>query len=236
MDDQDQNSQIPIIPQSRDRLDRLVSSGERAGYDPRYSRFIRRLRLILPLIALGIIAVVFSWGSFNADDLMVAPPAEGQGAQEIGRNELLNPRFESKDEKNQPYTITASRALQSKDNENLVLLEQPLADILLNNGNWLAIKSKEGAYRQDSERLLLQEDVTIFHDAGYQMTMQELHVDMAKNLAWSETDIAAQGPAGLLDAKGMNAQMDKGELIFTGPAKLILYSGFDGFDHAAHAP
>jgi lipopolysaccharide export system protein LptC len=237
MTDQDQKPQPDIIPASRERLDRLVGNAEkRAGFNPNYSKFIRRLRLILPLIALGILAVVFSWSSFTEDDLLVITPPPGENTQEIGKNELLNPRFESKDDKNQPYTITATRAIQGKDNENLIILEEPLADILLKNGNWIAIQSKQGAYRQDSERLLLQDEVTIFHDEGYQMTTSELHMDMIASLAWSEKDVAAQGPAGLLDAKGMKADSKSGELIFTGPAKLILHRGFEGFDRTKTSP
>ena len=106
------------------------------------------MRLVLPLFALSLLAIVFSWGTFTQDDILPQiDPAEAP--QTIGKNELLNPRFESNDDKNQPYTITAKRAIQGETNEDLVILEDPLADILLENGNWIAIKAEQGAYHLD---------------------------------------------------------------------------------------
>lgn len=224
-DNQSQNTSS-----SSERLDRLVGDpSKRSKYNPKYSKFIKTMRLVLPLAALSLLAIVFSWGTFTKDDILPQiDPA--QAPQTIGKNELLNPRFESMDDKNQPYTITAKRAIQGETNEDLVILEDPLADILMQNGNWIAIKAEQGAYRQDNERLLLKGDVNIFHDQGYQLTTQELNVDMAANLAWSEIDVYAQGPAGNLEAKGLQGNTSTGLLIFNGPARLVLYDGFNGFN------
>lgn len=207
---------------SRERLDRLMqTSDDRSHLNERYSKFIRRMRLILPIIALIIIGVVMSWG-YVQEEQMTPIIDQAKMPQTIGKNELLNPRFESKDDKQQPYTITAGRALQGEDNENLIILDEPLADMMLNSGNWIAIQSVKGAYRQDNDRLLLRGDVKIFHDDGYQMMTEELHLDLAKNFAWSDQDVYAQGPAGTINAKGLQANSDDGLLVFTGPAKLIL--------------
>lgn len=207
---------------SRKRLDRLIqTSNDRSHLNHNYSRFIRWMRLILPTIALIIVAVVMSWGYIQEEQL--APLIESsQIQQSIGKNELLNPRFESRDDKNQPYTITAGRALQGEDNENLIILDEPLADMMLNSGNWVAIQSIQGAYRQDNERLLLREKVKLFHDEGYQLETEELHLDLNKSTAWSDLNVYAQGPAGTIYAKGLQANLDQGLLLFTGPAKLIL--------------
>ena len=206
-----------------DRQERLSAARDprRAAYNPKHSTFIRRMRLILPLIAAVIMAVVFGWSNMNDENII---PAESPRAPKIlGKNELLNPRFESVDEKAQPYTITADRAIQGSDNEDLVILEQPLADMLLTSGNWIAVKAQQGAFLQENQRLLLKGDVEMFHDQGYQMQMAELHVDLDKSTAWAETDVYGQGPAGTLNAKGLKANNIDGKLIFTGPAKLILH-------------
>lgn len=206
-----------------ERQERLSAARDprRADYNPKHSAFIRRMRLILPLIAAIIMAVVFAWGNMSDDNII---PAESpQAPKTIGKNELLNPRFESVDEKAQPYTITATRALQGSDNEDMVMLEEPLADMLLTSGNWIAVKAQQGTFLQKTQKLVLEGDVEMFHDQGYQMEMAELHVDLGSNIAWSETDIYGQGPAGTLNAKGLKADNTQGNLIFTGPAKLILH-------------
>src|SRR5690606_31047360 len=157
-----------------------------AGYNPGYSVFIRRMRLILPLVALGLAAVVFTWSAVQ--DTTLVPVQEKPGKDQIiGKNELLNPRFESKDDKNQPYTITAQRAIQGKEDENLVMLEKPMADMLLTSGNWIAIEASNGTFRQDSQKLLLTGDVRLFHDEGYEMKMVKLDINLENHTA--STDV-----------------------------------------------
>ncbi|MEZ5813913.1 MAG: LPS export ABC transporter periplasmic protein LptC [Alphaproteobacteria bacterium] len=189
--------------------------------DQGYSAFIRSMRIVLPLTALAIIAVLFSWNIFRPDEIAPAKPGS-ETAKTIGKNELLNPRFDSVDAKNRPYTITAARALQGADNE-LMLLDAPMADIILRNGNWLAVKSRQGAFRQETQRLLLKDDVRLFHDEGYSAKTQELDVDLKAGTARSDVKITGHGPLGTLDASGMYADSKAGHLIFTGPAKIVFY-------------
>ncbi|MEM7617858.1 MAG: LPS export ABC transporter periplasmic protein LptC [Pseudomonadota bacterium] len=213
-----------------DRRERLHAAREPSpvAYNPGYSVFVRRMRLILPLIAVILIGVVFTWS--NMGDETIISAEDPAAPKTIGKNELLNPKFESVDDKNQPYTIVAKRALQGNNNDDIVILEEPLADMLLNSGNWVAIKAKQGAFSQEKQSLLLRGDVELFHDKGYQMSMPELHVNMDKNTARTDKDVKGHGPLGTLEAKGLSADSAKGHLSFTGPAKLVLYQGQTGAD------
>ena len=227
-----QNDQHIQIPQdnneSSHRLDRLAGGSQRrAPHSEKYSRFIRKARLILPLIAIGIVAIVMTWGHIQSDDLM--PVIEETKAPDtLGKNELLNPKFESTDDRKQPYTIAAKRAIQGEENENLIILEEPSASILLNSGNRIEIKSKQGAFRQDNKRLLLKNDVKLFHDDGYQMETEELHIDLDKNLAWTDREVHIEGPAGTLEAHGLKANTNNETLEFIGPVNVHLNSSIAG--------
>lgn len=193
--------------------------------DEKYSAFIRSMRIVLPLLALCIIAVLFSWNALTPDKITPAQP-DKSAARTAGKNELINPKFESLDDKNQPYTITAAKALQNI-NDELVLLTDPFADIVLNSGNWLAIRSKQGAFRQQSELLLLKDEVELFHDGGYRVKTQELNVDMKAGIATTDLKIAGHGPMGTLNASGMRANTEEETLIFIGPAKIVIYDRND---------
>ena len=232
---EEQNTATLSEEERRERLSQMTQPGTgSANYNPAYSKFIRWMRLVLPLVALTIVAIVFTWSNMK-DDNIVSMQDQTQAARSIGKNELLNPRFESVDDKKQPYTITAKRALQGKKNEELVILEEPVADMLLNNGNWVAIEAKQGAFRQDNQRLLLRGNVQMFHDQGYQMTTAQLDLDLDKNIAWSETEVHAQGPMGRLEAKGLKASTEKGLLLFSGPAKLTIYQAGDSIKNIGGA-
>ena len=201
-----------------DRLERLTHRTEedpdmRARSLKRYSSFIRKMRLFLPIFATALAAVVFVWMSMEEEQIVKVQEAQPE-TQKFGQNELINPRFESLDEKRQAYTITAERAIQGEEQDQLILLEKPLADMLLKSGSWVAIEAMNGAYRQDTGRLLLEGAVKIFHDAGYQVLTEKLDVDLEGAVAWSDVDIKAQGPEGTLLAKGVRANNKSGEVIF----------------------
>src|SRR5690606_21470204 len=120
--------------------------------------------------------VVFVWGDVQRGHIIPAQdPAKNPT---VGKNELLNPRFESTDSDNQPFTLTARHAVRGETDENLVFLEDPLGDMLLKSGDWVAIKSDRGTFHQDTKMLLLREKVRLYHDKGYRLEMEELDLNL----------------------------------------------------------
>lgn len=194
----------------------------------RYSRFVRGARVALPLIAAGVVGLLFAWPRLQPVVEAIPREAALPQEQQVGRNELLNPRFESRDDKDQPFTITASRAIQSANDPQLVLLDKPMADIALQDGAWLAVQAEKGSYRQEEEKLLLEGAVKLFHNDGYEMKTEKMLVHIKTREAWSDQPVHAQGPAGTLDATGLTANGGTGKLIFTGPAKLVLNRAVKG--------
>lgn len=205
-----------------DKFDRLIRERDTIrSHNPKWSRFVRRMRLILPVIALALFAVIFVWGDIQNNNIIPTQEA-AKLAPTIGKNELVNPRFESIDKDNQPFTFTAERAVQDSTDENLVMLEKPTGDMKLNSGDTIGINAQRGSFRQNNKILLLRGDVKLTHDKGYELTTQELDFDLMKNTALSQVDVIAKGPEGTITAKGLQGESDTGHLIFNGPAKLIL--------------
>ncbi|MCE7886775.1 MAG: LPS export ABC transporter periplasmic protein LptC [Alphaproteobacteria bacterium PRO2] len=209
------------------KYDRLVRGDSRDHHNPKWSRFVRRMRLILPVIALALFAVVFVWSDVQRNNILPSIDAAKMPTV-IGQNELVNPRFESVDEDNQPFTITAKRAVQNKSDEQLVMLDEPLGDMKLNSGEKIAVRADRGSFRQDSKILLLRGKVRLDHDKGYRLETEELDIDLMQNTALSKVDVAGSGPDGTLQAKGLEGQSENGRLIFNGPAKLILTNASGG--------
>ena len=209
--------------EQREKLSSLTAPGEsrHTGDVQRYSKFIKSLKIILPLIALCIVAVLFTSNMFQ-DDFVAPENLQEEVTPVAGTNKLVNPRFDSVDDKNQPYTITAESADQNLKSEKIAL-QKPLADIVLNSGQWLAMKSEKGLFNQKDQTLQLDENVRLYHDGGYQFSMNALDIDLKANTAVSHTDINGHGPMGTLQAKGMQADNDAEQLVFVGPAKLVLY-------------
>ena len=131
--------------QQPDMMRHLVAERPRQknNISPFYSRTVRWLRLALPLIALGLTAVVFTWNS-NTQVAMIADKNDKKIPTTVGKNELLNPRFEGADQKGQPYTLTATRAVQE---ERLRRLEQDLPRLAGHRLQFLDDESRDAETR-----------------------------------------------------------------------------------------
>lgn len=188
-----------------------------------YTRFVRSMRIVLPLIAVGMTAIVLTWedAGRRVEPLKkeeVAPQTENV------QNELLKPVFNSVDEQNQPFNITADRATQDRGNPDIVILEQPKAEVALNDGAKIGADARNGLYQQKEQKLNLEGNVHLTHSDGYVLSTQELRVDLLTQKAFSGLDVHVEGPAGTIDSTGLEGDGLNGNLIFTGPAKVVLYS------------
>lgn len=229
---ENRNAQGRDAPESERRMSRI--SARRVGrHNAGYTRFVRLMRLVLPLTAVAIVALLFAWSSMEQQERIV--PVSGQAQQQkekparrISRNELLNPQFESIDAKSQPYKITADRAVQGEKNKDLIMLENPVGEIVMQDGGTVRVRSKTGAYRQDTERFFLEGEVDLAHDSGYTLRSAEAHIDMKENYAWSEKSVSGSGPEMTIEAQGLRANGNTGQILFTGPVKLVLNGELKG--------
>lgn len=228
MDQETTSSQTAPQASQQERLERLSRHAGNAStqYSAGYSKFVRMARLTLPIVALVIIAVLFAWPNMKTQNIPAAVSPEEQRLS--GRKELLNPVFQSVDQKNQPYKVIAKRAIQGETNENLIVLEEPTGHVILNSGERLDIQSASGAYRQDAQRLFLEDQVELLYSGEYKLQTSELDIDMKESQAWSEKDVTVTGPMGVLVAKGVEARNAEGLLLFSGPAKLTLNESLSG--------
>lgn len=186
----------------------------------RHSSVVRRLRLILPLIAVALVVIMLVWTDMGGTIEPVRK--EDVAPQTVGRNELLKPKFQSEDQKQQPYTITAERAFQEQENLDKVILDKPVADVSLKNGAWVAIEAKDGEYLQSSQKLKLIGNVKMFHDKGYELSTETMDLDVQAETAVTDKHVSGQGPAGTIEGTGMQANGKDGIIIFTGPARMTI--------------
>lgn len=212
-----QGSGLDFLAQDRSRLD-VGSVGLR-------SRIVRGLTYVLPLSALSLMAVLLLWSDMESP--LSSLSFEDIEIPEAGQNELIMPRFESRDDRSQPFTVTAKKAVTKDGNKSLIYLESPLADMVMSDGGWVAIDAQHGEYDQERQYLFLSGDVKLFHNEGYQLHSDELSVSVKDQVVQSDLPVYGQGPTGKIDAKGVRAEGESGNLIFYGPAKLTLYNGMN---------
>ena len=173
---------------------------------------------VLPVVALALLSVVALWPEIKHDDKSRFSFRVGGVVPESGQ--LTDVRYSGVDDRNRPYTMTASAAHQvSADRINLV---DPKGDISLESGSWLMLQSRNGVYAQHSGQLDLWGDVVLYRDDGLTILTDTATVDLKAGAATSADKVHAEGPFGTLDAQGF-AVTDRGDVVqFTGPGRLVL--------------
>lgn len=211
------------------RLGRLMQQARqpiKAGRS--YTRFVKIMRLILPMAALLLVALVMAWPKMEQSITPLTPENISENPQSVTQNELINPRFEGADSQNNPYILIAKRATQSANNPDILLLESPNGDITLGAEDKLAITALKGTYRQNAGKLLLEGDVHLVHSAGYVMDTSRLSIDVKAQESRTDQAVTITGPAAKLNATGMDARNNEGLIVFTGPATLVLKERLKG--------
>lgn len=211
-------------PQDSQRLGRLtVDDSRRTQVSRRYSGFVRSLRFILPLLALVMTVIVLTWDEAGR---RVEPLKKAEVIDNSAniQNELLKPVYNSVDDKNQPFTVTADRATQGRENPDIVELDKPVAALTQTDGSKIEGDAAIGLYEQKSQKLNLEGDVHLKHSNGFTLKTEELRIDLATQKAYSGRDVRVEGPEGTIDATGLEGDTESGKMIFTGPAKVILNS------------
>jgi lipopolysaccharide export system protein LptC len=185
-------------------------------------RIVRSLRVALPLVAAGVIGLLMVWPRVQQTMAPIEKEAATAGQRAVGKNELMNPVFRSLDSQNQPFTVGAAHAAQSINDTDTILLDKPTAGILLNSGHRVAAKAMHGTYGQEAGKLSLEGDVTLTEDEGYIFTTSKALLNMKTHQAFSDQPVQGHGPAGSIQASGIQIYGDNQVMVFTGPARLIL--------------
>lgn len=189
----------------------------------KYRIFAACLKIVLPVLAVGLILIVVIWPQFSLKEGPFRIRMSDITLEQSGRLTMLNARFEGVDDKNQPYTLTADEARQSTVAGDLVELELPKGDLLQEGGAWLALTAREGLYNRFAELLDLAGDVSLFHDRGFELHTESAQIDLKGGTAYGYVPVQGHGPNGTITSKGFRL-LDRGEIIvFTGESRLVIY-------------
>lgn len=189
----------------------------------RYSRFVNLMKVALPLVAVLLVSAVALWPQLRdlgEDGFSISFADLGR---EVGLTQrLVNARYYGTDSDDQPYTITADMAEETEPGSSQLRLDNPKADITLNDGAWLMLDADAGLYRQADGVLDLSGAVNLFHDQGYEIHTTAATIDVQAGKAHGDQPIRGQGPFGELEAEGFRLTDTGKRIEFTGKARLLL--------------
>jgi lipopolysaccharide export system protein LptC len=180
---------------------------------------INTSKFVLPAAAVLLLSSIALWPEFHraADGARII--LHNLGATVDGAR-VTNAHYNGLDERGRPFTVTAATAIQ-RDAERIDLTV-PNADITLESGTWINVRSKLGVYMRKAEQLDLSEDVILYRDDGTTMRTESATVEMKAGAASGAAATHVEGPFGTLDATGFTT-VNKGSAIqFWGPVTVEL--------------
>ncbi len=181
------------------------------------------MKIILPIGAILLLATVTAWPHFGAFESFRIELA-AVGPEGGGKPQVLNARLLGVDEESRPFQISAElgSSVKGAGGEQMYKLDQPKADITLEDGSWIALTADNGLFEQENKTLFLSGRVNLFHDSGYEFTTETATVDVEERSAEGYERVEGHGPHGFLESEGFRIR-DEGEtIIFTGRSRMTV--------------
>ena len=190
---------------------------------PLYTRMTSLGKIAIGIIVLVMIAAVVAvpFLSSKDDGVRIALTQSSGGGGAADNPVMKNPRFESVDGANQPYTVRAKEAVQH-DNSR-VQLNKINADVALNSGLWLALSAQKGVLNIEAQKLILDDKVHLIASNGYELRSPSASVDMKISRAHGTEGIEGQGPMGNIKAAEFLIEGNSMRVLFKKDVKLTIY-------------
>jgi len=206
----------------RDRIFRESRDYARAG-GRGYSRMVRSLRLILPLLAGGVLALAILWPLFQNDSATFPGVSDLKlDAADAREVRMRSPRLVGVDDVGRPYELSAAEARQGDEGLNTVLLDRPAGEIVLEDGARLSMEAGSGVFNREAERLELSGSVKLEHGLGYTFQSPSATVDLHRARAEGDQPIRGSGPEGEIQGEGFEI-LDKGRTVkILGKSRLLI--------------
>ncbi len=199
-----------------------------------YTFFVRIARLILPVLAIVLLAFVIIKLNGNPLQDQLSQIAPDQKTTP-GQSSLEDARYEGVDTEGRPFVLTAEEATRVMPEDKLgtttidptplegetIDLTRPRAQLLDATGSGgMAIEANSGRFEQGPGQLRLEGGVTLSNQDGYALDLKDADVDLVKRSAESQQPVSGKGPAGSIEASGVKVEDGGQNIIFSGPAKM----------------
>jgi lipopolysaccharide export system protein LptC len=185
----------------------------------RYSAFVRQMKRILPLGALGLALAVLAYAVQPRDGGQMAMTFERMGAID---NDLamINPRLTGTDDYGMPFIVTASSAVQLGPASERVRLENVRADLVMEDGTRVNLTALSGVVDNQTQIMEFSGGLRMSTADGYTAETETARADLRQGIVSGESTVTAEGTMGRLTANGFTFEREAGILRFTGDVRM----------------
>lgn len=197
------------VPRVTDDYDR----GHEFRSARRHSRRVRALRWVLPLTALGGLAVVLFFLWFDPFRFYRELPVEF-GRISITDNKLTieAPKLSGFTQDRRPYLVTAESAAQDLGSTNRIELSGISGQVELANRGETTLSAKTGLYDMKAGILELGSGIEIATTGGYKMILRDATMNVRKGTVVTQRPVSALFPDGSLVARNFEV-LNHGDFV-----------------------
>lgn len=190
----------------------------------RYSRMVGWLKVLLPLMALGLLSTLFLL-SRVVDPESVIPFADKEIQDRLRDQQVTGPVYYGVTPEGDELSFSAEKLTTPKEQTGANDAEQVEVTMKLASGSRVTLTSDHGRFDMAANRADLDGDVVITTSTGYQIKSDKLVTRLSTLDVHSPGPVHADGPLGTLDAGAMQLNAgkagDAAQLVFTNGVKLI---------------
>ncbi len=196
----------------------------------RYSRFVKIMRVALPVTAVAMLAVLALWPQLRGlDSGFILPGISDVELEGDGRVRLASPQYVGRGSGGEAYRVQAGSARVDPVSPRQVELEAMQASLPgRDGGRDFAVEAVQARYDRDAETLDLDGDVRVRTSDGYELRTQAARLDVARGHVATSTPVDGEGPRGSIVADRMDIE-ERGALVrFEGKVRVKLLTGGAG--------
>ena len=182
------------------------------GRAQQHSRRVRRLKFVVPALAVGI-ALAFPLYSYMMAPEAV-PVATESSAISDGKLVMSNPKLEGFTSALLPYAMTAVRAVQDATRQGVIELEDISARLPLSAENTAQVDAARGTYHQNDNTLSIDSDITITTTDGIAAKLKSAFLDMSKGRMKTEKPVEISRPGSRITSDSMSVEDNGKVMIF----------------------
>ena len=126
-----------------------------------YSRFVAVMKVALPLGAVAVIGLLFTWSRlYDMPERLQIGATSFSVQDSASGHRMINARYSGTDRNDNPYTLAAESIVQQRSDFDRVALNRPEADFTTADGTWVAVAAARGAFARAARQVTLQGDVS----------------------------------------------------------------------------
>jgi lipopolysaccharide export system protein LptC len=181
------------------------------------ARLLAWLSFGTALALIGLLA--YQAGTFGSLVPRMASDSENGGRQVAAgtpaqKLTVRQSRFTGFDDQRQPFSVSATNAVQDADDSDKVRLKEVEAQLKRKSGEEVSISSRNALYDAKMKTIDLEGNVVISSADGFVAKMEKARVDIEAHRLRSEVPVEVASPSGIISSNGMEIIDDGARILF----------------------